>query len=1015
MNERKIPAIELVGITKTFGKVVANDNVSFRVERGEILSILGENGSGKTTLMNMIAGIYYPDSGKILVNGEEVSIGSPRDAFAHGIGMIHQHFKLVDVFTATENVVLGLKDKGRYDIKAYAKRVREISERYGFELDPNKKIYDMSVSEKQTVEIIKVLYRGADILILDEPTAVLTPQETEKLFAVLRRMRDDGKSIIIITHKLNEVMALSQKVTVLCKGRYVGTVETAKTSISELTEMMVGKKISLNIERSEVTNPVDRLEVKNLRVLNREGATVLSNINFTARGGEILGIAGIAGSGQRELLEAIAGLQHVAEGSILYNNPKNDRIENLIGKNPMQIRSLGVRLSFVPEDRLGMGLVGNMDIIDNMMLRSYNKGSGVLLNRNDPRGLAETIINDLEVVTPSAKTPVRRLSGGNVQKVLVGREIASAPAVLMAAYPVRGLDINSSFTIYNLLNEQKTLGTAVIFVGEDLDVLLELCDRILVISGGKVSCIVDAKSTTKEEIGLAMTHAVSESSDEAAADTAEESKVITEEEWAAQELVPEAPENAAEKISSEAAEKVVEVAEAEAAVETAAAEVAEEATDAVEEVAETTDAVAGEAVEKAAETAATAETVAAEAVKEAAEAAEEVAEATEEVSEAAESAVKSSKHRKVREPLMHIVKKEELPWQSVWLIRILSVVVGFGLCGVLAAILGISPIKLYETMLDGAFGTENRIWSLLQETVMLLGIALALTPAFKMRFWNIGGEGQVLIGGFASALCMIYIGDRIPSTLLVFVMLIASVAAGALWAVIPAFFKAFWNTNETLFTLMMNYVAMQAVSYYILKAFPKSSANIGIINPDTHSGWLPRLGEYDYLLNIIIVLVLTGVMYVYLRFAKHGYELTVVGESENTARYIGVNVKKVILRTMIVSGAICGLMGWLIVGGTDHTVATNSVRNRGFTAIMVSWLAHFNPLFMFVTSLLIAFMAKGAKEIATVMRLNEAFSDILVGIIIFCIIGSEFFINYRVVFRHKKRNAKQNTEEVTEK
>jgi len=922
------PAIELVGITKTFGKVVANDNVSFCVERGEILSILGENGSGKTTLMNMIAGIYYPDRGRIYVNGERASIGSPSDAFAHGIGMIHQHFKLVDLFTATENVVLGLKDEGRYDIKAYAERVREISERYGFELDPNKKIYDMSVSEKQTVEIIKVLYRGADILILDEPTAVLTPQETEKLFAVLRRMRDDGKSIIIITHKLNEVMSLSQKVAVLCKGRYVGTVETAKTSISELTEMMVGKKISLNIERSEVKNAVDRLEVVNLNVKDREGNAVLSNISFMARGGEILGIAGIAGSGQRELLEAIAGLQQVSEGSILYNNPKTNTIENLIGKNPMQIRSLGVRLSFVPEDRLGMGLVGNMDIIDNMMLRSYNKGSGVLLNRNDPRGLAETIINDLEVVTPNAKTPVRRLSGGNVQKVLVGREIASAPAVLMAAYPVRGLDINSSFTIYNLLNEQKKLGTAVIFVGEDLDVLLELCDRILVISGGKVACIVDAKKTTKEEIGLAMTHGgnpVESGNPEAGSVTGETT------------------DNA----------------------------------NALPDGTIVTDGAKGALSSPAGK--------------------------TKHESGAGKTGDTVARHGKVKEPLMHIVKKDELPWYRVWLIRVLSVVVGFALCGVLALIIGKSPIELYSTLLDGAFGTELRIWSLLQETVLLLGIALALTPAFKMRFWNIGGEGQVLMGGFVSALCMIYLGDRMPSLLLVLVMLVASVIAGAIWAVIPAFFKAWWNTNETLFTLMMNYVAMQLVSFYVLKAFPNNSAAIGVINPDTNSGWLPMIGEYEYLLNIIIVLVLTGVMYVYLRYAKHGYELTVVGESENTARYIGVNVKKVIIRTMLLSGAICGLMGWLIVGGTDHTVASNSVHSRGFTAIMVSWLAHFNPLYMFVTSLLIAFMSKGAKETATTMGLNESFTDILVGIIIFCIIGSEFFINYRVVFRSRRK------------
>ena len=703
-----VPAIELRGVTKKFGRVVANDNVSLTVERGEILSILGENGSGKTTLMNMIAGIYYPDSGKILVNGEEVSIGSPRDAFAHGIGMIHQHFKLVDVFTATENIVLGLKDEGGFDIAAYEKRVAEISNQYGFEIDPRKKVYSMSVSEKQTVEIIKVLYRGADILILDEPTAVLTPQETEKLFQVLRRMRDDGKSIIIITHKLNEVMAISQKVAVLCKGRYVGTVETAKTDVSELTEMMVGKKISLNIHRGEVKNPVDRLLVRGLTIRNREGADVIRDISFTARGGEILGIAGIAGSGQRELLEAIAGLQHVTEGEILYNNPKTDTTENLIGKDPEQIRNMGVRLSFVPEDRLGMGLVGNMDINDNMMLRSYRKGAGVMLNRRDPRALAETIINDLEVVTPSAKTPVRRLSGGNIQKVLVGREIASAPAVLMAAYPVRGLDINSSFTIYNLLNDQKERGTAVIFVGEDLDDLLALCDRIIVIGSGEITGIVDARTTTKEEIGLAMTHGSA-----AASANAPE---------------PSATETPAEAPGEAAPEEDV-VTEEDVATEEAASE--------------------GES-----------------------------------------GAAAATAHRHVHEPLMHVIKRDTLPWQITWLIRIASVVVGILICGLLGIVIGVSPLRLYETMIDGALGTENRIWAMLQETALLLGIAVALTPAFKMRFWNIGGEGQVLIGGFASAACMILIGNKIPSALLIVVMLVVSIIAGAVWALIPAFFKA---------------------------------------------------------------------------------------------------------------------------------------------------------------------------------------------------------------------------------
>ena len=372
----------------------------------------------------------------------------------------------------------------------------------------------MSVSEKQTVEIIRVLYRGADILILDEPTAVLTPQETKKLFTILRRMRDDGKAIIIITHKLHEVLSLSDRVSVLRKGEYIGTVNTSETNESQLTEMMVGKKVSLNIERDEPQNPVDRLVVNNINCINRDGVRLLSDVSFTVRSGEILGIAGIAGSGQRELLEAIAGLQHLDSGSIIYHDPKTNKEENLRDKTPMQIRDMGVRLSFVPEDRLGMGLVGNMDIVDNMMLRSYRKGKSVFLERKNPRDLAESIIEKLQVVTPSANTPVRRLSGGNVQKVLVGREIASSPTVLMAAYPVRGLDINSSYTIYNLLNEQKRRGVAVIFVGEDLDVLLELCDRILVLCGGKISSIVDARTVTKEEIGLLMTKTQEVSQDE---------------------------------------------------------------------------------------------------------------------------------------------------------------------------------------------------------------------------------------------------------------------------------------------------------------------------------------------------------------------------------------------------------------------------------------------------------------------------------------------------------------------
>ncbi len=556
--EKKI-ALSMRGITKRFGSVVANNNVDLDVYQGEILAVLGENGCGKTTLMNMLAGIYYPDEGKIYKDDQEAVIRSPKDAFDLKIGMIHQHFKLVDLFTAAENIVLGLKEQGRYNLDAVNNRVSEIAAKYGFNIDPQKKIYEMSVSEKQTVEIIKVLYRGADILILDEPTAVLTPQEIDRLFAVLKSMKADGKSIIIITHKLHEVLSVSDRVAILRKGEHIATVDTCDATEASLTEMMVGKKVSLNIDRTEPVNPETRLEIKHLNCLSTEGLPVVKDVSFTVKSGEILGIAGIAGSGQRELLEAIAGMQPIDSGEVIFINPKKGRpvtffhktlkkvkqlaaqnafhdwngnpvsfqglsnavIKRLVGsgevlfnedevidlrnRTPLEIRELGIRLSFVPEDRLGMGLVGSMGITDNMMLRSYRKGHAGFVDRKKPRKLAEEIIRELEVSTPGVNTPVRRLSGGNVQKVLLGREIAFAPKVLMAAYPVRGLDINSSYTIYNLLNKQKQSGVAVIFVGEDLDVLLELCDRILVINSGAVTGLVDARTATKEEIGLLMT------------------------------------------------------------------------------------------------------------------------------------------------------------------------------------------------------------------------------------------------------------------------------------------------------------------------------------------------------------------------------------------------------------------------------------------------------------------------------------------------------------------------------
>lgn len=508
LGETENLAIKMHNITKTFGKVVANKDVNLELREGEILALLGENGSGKTTLMNMLSGIYFPDYGEIYVHGKEVTIRSPKNAFSLGIGMIHQHFKLVDVLTAAENIVLGLDGKATINRKEINQKVSELAKKYGFDLDPTKKIYNMAVSEKQTVEILKVLYRGADILILDEPTAVLTPQETEKLFGVLRNMKKDGKSIIIITHKLNEVLAISDRVAILRKGEHIGDVNTAETDQAQLTEMMVGRPISLKIDRPAVEEKEERLQVIGLTCLNGDGVKALNNVSFTAYGGEILGVAGIAGSGQKELCEAIAGLHPSIGGSVLYSVEHEGTMvkERILGLKPDEISKKGIAMAYVPEDRLGMGLVAGMDMTDNVMLRSYKDRKGIFVDRKTPKALAEKLIEELEIVTPGVSTPVGRLSGGNVQKVLLGREIACSPSVLIVAYPVRGLDINSSYRIYDLLNEQKKKGVAVIFIGEDLDVLMEISDRLMVLCGGKVSGIVDPKEVTKEEIGLMMIH-----------------------------------------------------------------------------------------------------------------------------------------------------------------------------------------------------------------------------------------------------------------------------------------------------------------------------------------------------------------------------------------------------------------------------------------------------------------------------------------------------------------------------
>ncbi len=545
--------IRFDNITKIFGSVVANHNVSFSIEKGEVLSILGENGSGKTTLLNVVAGIYQQDKGRVFINGEEAVINSPKDAYRYHIGMVHQHFKLVDVFTALENISFGSKHKFT------ASEVNELCNKYGFKLDPNKHVFDMSVSEKQTLEIVKTLFRGVDTLILDEPTAVLTPQEIKHLFDVIRNMKKDGKTVVIITHKLNEVMEISDRVAVLRKGEYIATVKTSETSEKQLAELMVGHRIDLDIHRSKIPTTGVRLHVENLSALKKDGTKAIENVSFDLYGSEVLGIAGISGSGQKELLETIAGLNKRTDGEIIFTNPKKeqpvtffhkdikqirkcasegmfhlkdgthcdltgktnkeiiemvnneeiifyeDEIINLKDKKPIEIRDLGIKLSFVPEDRLGMGLVGNMDLTDNMLLRSFRKGKHGFLDRRKPKELAQEIVDELEVKTPSLNTPVKKLSGGNIQKVLVGRELSSRPKILMTAYPVRGLDINSSYLIYKLIDDQKRKGTSVLFVGEDLDVLMALCDRLLVLSNGHITGIVDPTQITKEEVGLLMT------------------------------------------------------------------------------------------------------------------------------------------------------------------------------------------------------------------------------------------------------------------------------------------------------------------------------------------------------------------------------------------------------------------------------------------------------------------------------------------------------------------------------
>ncbi|MDY4587874.1 MAG: ABC transporter ATP-binding protein [Oscillospiraceae bacterium] len=493
------PYIKLTNICKKFGTVQANKNVCLEVDKGEILALLGENGSGKSTLVNMLSGIYTPDSGRIEIAGKGVVFHSPKDAIKAGIGMIHQHFKLVDVLTAAENIVIGQEKSVFVNRKKTAERIKALSDKFGISIDPDKKIYNMSVSEKQTVEIMKILYRGADVLILDEPTAVLTPQEIKGLFAILREMKAQGCCIIIITHKLAEVMEISDRVTVLRKGESITTAVTKDSTPQQLTEMMVGSAVSLDIEcPKEKLSEKPVLSVDGLIKRSPDGVPVLNGMTFDVYGGEILGVAGIAGSGQKELCEIVAGLMKADGGSVKFEG------KEILGLSPREILRHGVSMSFIPEDRLGMGLVAGMSVMNNVILKSYNRNPGPFLDRKFAKTLAAQIVRDFDISTPSVYHEVKKLSGGNIQKVLLGREIWLSPRVLITAYPVRGLDIGASYNIYHVLNEQKKKGVAVLFIGEDLDVLKSISDRLMVIHDGAVVDIADPGSVTKEDIGMMM-------------------------------------------------------------------------------------------------------------------------------------------------------------------------------------------------------------------------------------------------------------------------------------------------------------------------------------------------------------------------------------------------------------------------------------------------------------------------------------------------------------------------------
>ncbi|HEY77323.1 MAG TPA: ABC transporter ATP-binding protein [Thermoflexia bacterium] len=494
------PAVQMRGITKRFPGVLANDHVDLEVYPGEVMALLGENGAGKSTLMNVLSGLYRPDEGEILIHGWPVHLHSPRDAIAHGIGMVHQHFMLVETLTVAENVILGLDTVGWVPrMEEVHRQIEALSEQYGLRVDPTAYIWQLSVGEQQRVEILKLLYRGADILILDEPTAVLTPQESADLSRTLRRMADEGKAVIFITHKLDEVMAFADRVTVLRAGKVVATLRTAETNKVELARLMVGREVLFRLEKRTCQPGEVALEVKDLQALNDKGLPALRGVSFQICAGEILGIAGVAGNGQRELAEVITGLRRATGGSVrVYGR-------DITNRSPREIIEAGI--SHIPGDRVGVGLVPNLPISDNLAMKAYRHpplARGPLLDRSAMRDFARRLVEAFRIATPSPQTPARLLSGGNQQRVVLAREITASKGILVAVYPTRGLDVGATEAVRKALLEERDKGAAILLISEDLDELMQLSDRIAVLYEGQVMGVVVPEETTPEAIGLMM-------------------------------------------------------------------------------------------------------------------------------------------------------------------------------------------------------------------------------------------------------------------------------------------------------------------------------------------------------------------------------------------------------------------------------------------------------------------------------------------------------------------------------